>query len=73
MSIVELRKKIKKGVENADEKTLKMLEALLTIEQEYDWWDEAEEALKSSIRRAQDDIESGNILPHNEVMKKYKK
>ncbi len=73
MSIVELRKKIKKGVENADEKTLKMLEALLTIEQEYDWWDEAEEALKSSIRRAQDDIESGNIIPHNEVMKKYKK
>jgi len=68
-----LRNSVKKQIDNADEKSLKIVRAMLEAEEEYDWWDDLSDAAKSSIERGLKDAEEGKLTPHKEVMKKYKK
>jgi predicted transcriptional regulator len=70
---VALRKETKKFIDNADVKTVKMIHALLEAEQESDWWDDLAPAEKASIERGLKDVEEGRVVPHETVMKKYKK
>jgi hypothetical protein len=37
-----------------------------------DWWDELPGSVKESYERGMKDIEEGNLIPMEEVMKKYK-
>jgi predicted transcriptional regulator len=41
--------------------------------EETDWWDAVEESAKESIDRGMEQAEKGDVIPHEEVMKKYKK
>jgi len=68
-----LRKSVKKQIDNADEKSLKIVHAMLEAQQEYDWWDDLSDAAKSSIEQGLKDAEEGKLTPHKEAMKKYKK
>lgn len=68
-----LRKEVKKYIDTADEKTLKMIHAMLEVEQESDWWDDLSEEAKASIERGLKDAEAGRVTPHEGVMKKYRK
>lgn len=68
-----LRKETKKFIDQADEKTVKMIHAMLEAEQEMDWYDELSEEAKASIERGLKDAAKGRTLPHKEVMKKYQK
>ena len=68
-----LRKEVKKYIDTADEKTLKMIHAMLEVEQESDWWDELSEGAKTSIEKGLKDAEAGRVTPHEVVMKKYRK
>jgi predicted transcriptional regulator len=40
-------------------------------EKEYDWWAELPESVKQDIEEGLLDIENGNLIPMEEVMKKY--
>ena len=71
--ITALKNKAKKYLDNADEKTIKMVYAMLEVEAETDWWNELPQDAKDSIQRGLKDIESGNVTPHADVIKKYKK
>ncbi|MGN6249562.1 MAG: hypothetical protein ACTHNG_14510 [Ginsengibacter sp.] len=71
--IKTLKNRAKKYLDNADEKTIRMVYAMLEIEAESDWWDELPQDAKASIERGLKDIENGDVSPHEEVMKKYKK
>jgi predicted transcriptional regulator len=71
--IKTLKNRAKKYLDNADEKTIRMVYAMLEIEAESDWWDELPQDAKDSIERGLKDIENGDVSPHEEVMKKYKK
>jgi hypothetical protein len=42
-------------------------------QEETDWWDAVEESAKESINRGLKQADSGDVMPHEEVMKKYKK
>jgi predicted transcriptional regulator len=68
-----LRKKTKKYIDRADAKTVKMIHAMLEVEQQSDWWDELTEAEKASINKGLKDVEAGRVTPHEIVMKKYQK
>jgi len=68
-----LRKSVKKQIGHADEKSLKMVRAMLEVEEEHDWWDDLSNAAKASIEQGLKDAEEGKLTPHKEVMKKYKK
>ena len=68
-----LRKRVKKYIDGADEKSLKMVQAIMEVDVEYDWWDDLSEGAKASIEEGLKDTAEGKLTPHNEVMKKYKK
>jgi len=71
--VAVLRKEVKRYIDKADEKTLKMIQAMLEVEQESDWWDDLDEEAKASIERGLKDADAGRVTPHDVVMKKYKK
>lgn len=73
MSVAELRKKVKKHIDNADERVLKMIDAMLVADQEEDWHDALPNEAKLSIQKGLEDIKQGKIVPHEIVMKKYEK
>lgn len=68
-----LRKEVKKYVDKADDRTLKIVHAMLEAEQDYDNWDELPVTLKASITRGLKQADKGEVIPHEEVVKKYKK
>ncbi len=45
----------------------------LKKEQEKDWWSQISEAEKSEIQEGLKQADRGEVTPHREVMKKYKK
>lgn len=68
-----LKNKAKEYLDTADEKTIKMIYAMLEVDAQMDWWDDLSEPAKGSIQRGLKDVENGKVTPHKEVMKKYKK
>jgi predicted transcriptional regulator len=68
-----LRKEVKRYIDTADEKVVKMIHAMLEVEQESDWWDELSDEAKTSIDKGLKDAQAGRVIPHDVVMKKYRK
>ena len=68
-----LRKEAKKFIDKAGDKTVKMIHAMLEVDQQTDWWDDLSEDAKASIEKGVDDVKKGKVKPHAEVMKKYQK
>ncbi|MBS1509577.1 MAG: hypothetical protein JST86_01955 [Bacteroidetes bacterium] len=71
--IALLKKQVKKYLDTADEKVVKMVHAMLEVNAEKDWWDALPKSAKTSIAKGLKEAESGKVTPHKEVMKKYKK
>jgi len=67
----QLRNSIKQYIDHADEKVLRMVQAILEIEQEYDFWDDLPEDVKNDVEEAIVQADQGLGKPHEEVMKKY--
>jgi predicted transcriptional regulator len=68
-----LHKNVKKQIDQADEKSLKIVKVILDVKEETDWWDDLSDAAETSIEQGLKDAEEGKLTPHKEVMKKYKK
>lgn len=71
--VVALRRETKKYIDHADVKTVKMIHAMLEADQENDWWDDLSEGAKASIEKGLKESEEGKVIPHDAVMKKYRK
>lgn len=73
-SIQILRKEVKKHIDKADESTLKMMYAMLEVQQEEnDWWDELPKELQQKIDAGLKEIKEGKAILHDKVTKKHKK
>ncbi len=73
MTLNEKKTKIKKLVESADAHVLHMVYLLLEGDLKSDWWDEISDAEKKSIEKGLAQADKGELVPHEQVMKKYKK
>lgn len=62
---------IEKLIRTQDEAILNQVKELLGIT-DNDWWHEISEAEKASIRKGIDQLEQGEGIPHEEVMKKVR-
>jgi predicted transcriptional regulator len=71
--IKTLRKEVKEYINHSDERMVRAIHAMLTADSEKDWWDETTEAQKASIERGLKDMEDGNTIPHEEMVKQYSK
>jgi hypothetical protein len=73
MGNAEMRKKVKKYIDEADDHVVKMVYSLLEADREDDWWDDLPKEVQDSIDKAITQLDAGKGIPHEVVMKKYKK
>ena len=72
-TVTSLRRDVKKYIETADDRVVKMVHAMLEADQETDFWDELPASVKADVKVAIKQSAKGKGKPHSEVMKKYKK
>jgi hypothetical protein len=67
-----LKSEVKKYIDSADEKVVKMVHAMLEVNvEENDWWDEIPSNIKDEIDEAVKDLDNGNGISNEEVKKLY--
>jgi hypothetical protein len=72
-SVIALRKDVKKYIETADERVVKMVHAMLEADSKSDLWDELPARVQQDVQDAIKQSAKGKGKPHKEVMKKYEK
>ena len=68
-----LRKQVKKFVEKANEKELKIIYQLFEIDKDSDWWPEISKEQQAAVKEAIAEVDKGEVIPHQEMVKKYRK
>ncbi|MFN2458033.1 MAG: hypothetical protein ABR502_07525 [Chitinophagaceae bacterium] len=68
-----LRKQVKRFVQKADERDLRIIYQIFEMNKEEDWWNEIGEDQKSVIKEAITEANRGKVVPHSEMVKKYRK
>jgi predicted transcriptional regulator len=68
--VTALRNEIKKQIDVADERLLRLVFGMLEADSEKDWWDELPEEVQASIDQGIKDIEEGRFITHDEFMKR---
>lgn len=68
-AVNQMRKEVKKYIDTADEKVVKMMHAMLEVGADADWWDSMPEEVKADIEIAISQADKGEVLSHAEVKK----
>ena len=71
--ITLIKEQVKKYLDTADEKVVKMVHAMLEVDAQNDWWDDIAPNEKASIERGLKDAAAGRTKSNKQAMKKYKK
>ncbi|MFN9492125.1 MAG: hypothetical protein ACK57D_03630 [Sphingobacteriales bacterium] len=66
-----MRRDVKKYIDTADEKIVKMVHAMLEVDADADWWDTIPKELKNDIEIALRQADKGDVLSHEEVKKRH--
>jgi hypothetical protein len=72
-TIKAMRQEVKKYIETADAKVVKMMHAMLEVDAENSWWDSLPDEIKTDVEVALAESEKGEVTPHAEIQKRYKK
>lgn len=70
-AVKQMRKDVKKYIDTADDKVVKMVHAMLEVDAEADWWDSMPDEVKADIEIAIKQADKGEVLTHEEVKKKH--
>lgn len=78
MSTIEiLRNEAKQYIDEADEKIIKMVIAMLEVNSQEDedaaWWNNMSDDIKAEVEEAIKEADEGKGIPHEEVRKSYMK
>jgi predicted transcriptional regulator len=74
MDIVELRTDLHNMIDKiSDSNVLNAVKTLLSGKAETDWWDTISDEEKAEIEQGLAEADRGEVIPHEEVMKKYEK
>ncbi len=68
-----LKKQVKKFVEKASDKDLKLIYNMFEMNKQNDWWDEIDKGHQKEIKEAVAEADKGQVIPHLEMVKKYRK
>ena len=72
-SIKVLRQEVKKYIETADAKVVRMMHAMLEVDAGSVWWDSLPDEIREDAEAALAESEKGELIPHAEIQKRYKK
>ena len=70
-AVKQMRNEVKKYIDSADEKVVKMVHAMLEVDAEADWWDAMPDEVKADVETAIRQADKDQLIPHDEVKKKY--
>ncbi|MFN5647864.1 MAG: hypothetical protein ACK458_10145 [Sphingobacteriales bacterium] len=70
-AVKKMRRDVKKYIDTADEKIVKMVHAMLEVDADADWWDTIPKELKNDIEIALRQADKGDVLSHEEVKKRH--
>jgi predicted transcriptional regulator len=74
MNYLELKNTLHEMIDQVnDPKVLYVIQELLKNQSQTDFWDELPNEVKASIEIGLKQAENGEVIPHEEVMKKYEK
>ncbi|WP_276504360.1 hypothetical protein [Terrimonas pollutisoli] len=73
MGTGEMRKKVKKYIDEADDHVVKLVYSMLEADRRDDWWNDLSKDIQNSILKAEKELKEGKGIPHEAVMKKYGK
>ena len=68
-----MRQEVKKYIDTADVKVVKMVHAMLEGDADNDWWDAMPDNVKADVEAALIESEKGQVTPHAEIQKRYQK
>ncbi len=68
-----MRQEVKKYIDTADEKVVKMMHAMLEVDADNDWWSSMPDNIKADAEAALSESEKGKVTPHSDIQKRYKK
>lgn len=68
-----MRQEVKKYIDAADSKVVKMVHALLEVDADNDWWDTMPTTIKNDVDIALKQAKNGQVTPHEEIKKRYQK
>jgi hypothetical protein len=68
-----MRQEVKKYIDVADVKVVKMMYAMLEVDADNDWWDAMPDNIKVDIDTALMQSKNGQVTPHEEIKKRYQK
>lgn len=68
-----LKKQVKKFVDKASDKELRMIYSLFEINKEDDWWKLISKEQQKAVKEAIAEADNGQVIPHSEMVKKYNK
>ncbi len=72
-ALKQMRKDVKKYIDAADPKVVKMMHAMLEVDADAGWWDEMPDDVKADVEEAIRQANNGETIPHAEIKKKYAK
>jgi predicted transcriptional regulator len=70
-AVKKMRQDVKKYIDTADEKVVKMVHAMLEVDADADWWDTIPKELKNDIEIALRQADKGDFLSHEEVKQRH--
>ncbi|MBP6431076.1 MAG: hypothetical protein KA319_04860 [Ferruginibacter sp.] len=68
-----MRNQVKKYIDTADLKLVKMMHAMLEVDADNDWWDAMPNNVKKDVDAAIKESDKGLTTPHAEIKKRYQK
>ena len=72
-AVKQMRKDVKKYIDTADSKVVKMMHAMLEVDADAGWWDEMPDNIKADVEEAIRQADNGEVITHAEIKKKYAK
>lgn len=69
--VKRMRSEVKKYIDTADEKVVKMVHAMLEVDAEADWWDAMPVEVRQQLEESMKQADNGEVLTHEQVKAKY--
>ena len=69
--VKKMRSEVKKYIDTADEKVVKMMHAMLEVDAEADWWDAMPDEVRKDVEVSIKQADNGEILTRDQVRKKH--
>jgi uncharacterized protein HemY len=69
--VKRMRNEVKKYIDTADEKVVKMVHAMLEVDGAADWWDAMPDEVRRDLELSMKQADQGEVLTYDEVKAKY--